>query len=321
MNWNYPFGLYEYIFVALFILGYTTYFIRTIRIAKRLKTPTRSLFIKFFMRSIYFSLLLVSLAGPFLGKIEQNMQAQGKDIYFLVDLSRSMDATDVAPSRLEKVKFEINKIITGGSGAERFGIIVFSNQAYVHSPLTYDRKALNLFVQAMQTDLLPGGGSDLCTALELAYDKVITDGASHQSSKILVMFTDGETDHSCKNSLLNNIRKIGIRVMIVGVGTPNGSSIKTNGQPLKDTEGQLVISKLDRSGLQKLSEQNNGTYFEINNQLNEVSRLTTEINAVTGLLVDTRVISVVNNRYYYFLGIALLLMVFDVLITIRTFRL
>lgn len=321
MNWNFPFGPYEYTFVALFILAYIAYFIRTIRIAKRLKTPTRSLFIKFFMRSIYFSLLLISLSGPFLGETERSIQAQGKDIYFLVDLSQSMNATDVAPSRLEKVKFEINKIIPNSQSGERFAIIVFSNNAYVQSPLTYDDKALALFVQTMQTSLLPQSGSNPCSALQMGYEKISKEAATIKSAKILVLFTDGEYENSCSSELLNNIRRLGIRVMIVGVGTPNGSSIKSNGQLLKDKNDQLVISKLDRSALKKLGNQTNGVYFEINNQLNEISKLVTEINSVSGTLVDTRVISVLNNRYYYFLGFALLFMIFDILITIRTFRL
>lgn len=320
MNWNYPFGTTEIIFTFLFIFTYVAFFVRTIRVARRLKTTARSLIIKFFIRSIAFVLLLISLLGPSFGESESELKAQGKDIYILVDLSRSMDATDVSPTRLEKVKFEINRLLNATLN-NRIGLIVFSNEAFTQSPLTYDLAALNLYIQSMQTDLLPKNGTDLCSGLELAYSKMIKDVSATNKSKVLILFTDGERSAECNASLFNNLRRFGFRLFIIGVGTPKGSSIKDGNGFLLDDDGKIVISKMDQGAMQDLANQTNGSFYQVNNETNEVARAVDDINTIEGQLIDSRRVTVVSNKYYYFLAVALGLLILDVLITVRTFRL
>ena len=320
MIWNYPFETTEFVFTLLFIAAYVAFFVRTIRVARRLKTTTRSLIIKLFIRSIAFTLLLISLLGPSFGEAERDLQSQGKDIYLLVDLSKSMDANDVSPTRLEKVKFEINRFLDAMSN-NRIGLIVFSNEAFTQSPLTYDRAALNLYVQSLQTDLLPGSGTNLCSPLELAYLKISQDEAAADKAKILVLFTDAERKADCTASLFNNIRRFGIRLFVVGVGTPEGSFIRTNDTVLKDEEGESVITKLKEDVITSLAQQTQGKGFRIDNNQNDLTSLIHEINLIEGQVIDRRQVAVVSNKYYYFLIIAFGLLILDLLITVRTFRL
>ncbi|MCE6987514.1 VWA domain-containing protein [Dyadobacter sp. CY323] len=320
MNWNYPFGTTEYFFIFLFILAYVTYIIRTVRIARQLQTTARTLIIKLFLRSITFSLLIISLLGPSFGEAERDIQAKGKDIFLIVDLSKSMDAADVTPSRLEKVKFEINRFIQN-ERSNRIGIIIFSNEAFIHVPLTYDNAALELFIQSLQTDLLPTSGTNVCGAAELAYNKLMNVPDPTGRAKIMVLFTDGESDFGCSNALYNNLRRFGIGVYAVGVGTKIGISIQQNGKPLMDKKDRLVISALDENFLKTLTSASRGSYYELNNTKNDIPRLINDIDQAEGTLVDSRTITVVSNKYYYFLGAALILILFDVLITIGTFRL
>jgi Ca-activated chloride channel homolog len=320
MNWNYPFESTEFIFIFIFVVAYITYFIRTMRVARRLKSTARSLIIKFFLRSIAFTLLIVSLLGPSFGDAERELEAEGKDIYLLVDLSKSMDATDVSPTRLEKVKFEINRLLSSNLN-NRLGLIVFSNDAFTQSPLTYDQAAFNLYVQSLQTDLLPGSGSNLCSALQLAYNKINKDASTSNKTKIMVIFTDGEMPADCEASLFNNIRRFGFRLFIVGVGTAEGSTIRVNNTVLKDEDGDVVISKLNESVLQNLARKTTGKVYRVNNELNELPQVLSDINTMEGPLIDRRSVTVVSNKYFYFLGVALGLLLLDVLITVRTFRL
>ncbi|GAB2770825.1 VWA domain-containing protein [Rhabdobacter roseus] len=320
MNWNYAFGLTEYLFIALFVMAYTAFFIRTVRVARQLSSTSRSLFIKFFVRSIAFTLLIISLLGPSFGEAEQEIKAEGKDIYLLVDLSKSMEATDVVPSRLDKVKFEINRLVQK-AGSNRIGLIIFANEAYVQAPLTYDQAALDLFVQSLQTGLLPRHGTNLCSALELASQKILDEVPSSQKSKIMVLFTDGENDGSCNGQVYNTIRRYGLHVFIVGVGTLSGGTIPVDGEPLRDDDGDIVVTKLNPKGLQRIARQTNGSYYELNNKRNDLGRLLADLNALSGQVIDSRVVTVASNKYYYFLGIALLFLAIDVLITVRTFRL
>ena len=320
MNWNYPFGTTEFVFTLLFIIAYSSFFVRTIRVARRLKATSRSLIIKLFIRTIAFVLLLVSLLGPSFGEAERDLQSQGKDIYLLVDLSKSMDANDVSPTRLEKVKFEINHFLEVMT-MNRVGLIVFSNEAYTQSPLTYDQAALNLYVQSLQTDLLPGSGTNLCSPLELAYLKISQDEATTDKSKILILFTDAERKADCNASLFNNIRRFGIRLFVVGVGTTEGSFIRTQNSVLKDEDGESVITRLQESAIENLVQQTQGREYRIDNNTNELSAMIRDINSIEGQVIDRRRVAVVSNKYYYFLIIALGLLILDLLITVRTFRL
>jgi Ca-activated chloride channel family protein len=199
MNWNYPFDTTEYFFIFFFILAYIAYIIRTVRVARQLQTTARTLIIKLFLRSITFSLLIISLLGPSFGEADSDVQAKGKDIFLIVDLSKSMDAADVTPSRLEKVKFELNRFVEN-ERANRIGIIIFSNDAFIHVPLTYDVAALELFIQSLQTDLLPTSGTNVCAATEMAYNKLMNTADPTSRSKVMVLFTDGENSSGCSNT-------------------------------------------------------------------------------------------------------------------------
>ncbi|KQS30607.1 VWA domain-containing protein [Dyadobacter sp. Leaf189] len=320
MNWNYPFGSTEYFFVFFFIFVYVAYIIRTVRIARQLQTTARTLIIKLFLRTITFSLLIISLLGPSFGEAERDIKAKGKDVFLVVDLSKSMDAADVTPSRLEKVKFEINRFVQN-EVANRVGIIVFSNEAFIHVPLTYDRNALELFIQSLQTDLLPTSGTNICPSVELAYDKLMNASDPTGRSKMIVLFTDGENASACSSSLYNNLRRFGIGFYAVGVGTKVGISIQQDGKPLMDQNDKLIISRVDESFLQGMANASRGNYYELNNSRNEMNRLLNDVNQQEGTLVDSRTITVVSNKYYYFLGAALILILLDILITIGTFRL
>jgi len=320
MNWNYPFESTEYFFIFFFIVAYIAFLIRTVRVARLLNTTARTLILKLFLRSIYFGLLIISLLGPSFGETSREIQAKGKDIYLLVDLSKSMDAKDVSPSRLEKAKFEMNRFVDN-ERSNRIGIIIFSNEAFIQVPLTYDAAALELFIQSLQTSLLPTSGTNVCGSMELAYKKLINSSDQSGRSKMIVLLTDGENNSDCSRVLYNNLRRFGVGIYVVAVGTKTGISIQENGKAMKDENGKLIVSKLDESFLQNIAAATKGAYYELNNEKSEINRLITDINNADGTLIDTRTVTVVSNKYYYFLGAALLLIMLDVLITIGTFRL
>ena len=138
---------------------------------------------------------------------------------------------------------------------------------------------------------------------------------------MVIVFTDGENRGDCSRSLYNNLRRFGIGTYVVGVGTKNGISIRSNGKPLQDNSGKIVITKLDEAFLQSFAANAKGDYYELSNSKNEVGRMITDINNAEGTLIDSRTVTVASNKYYYFLGAALILILLDVLITIGTFRL
>ena len=220
MNFLKSFGIVESLILLSFIITYLIYAIRLYKINKKIKVTKSRVLYKLILRSIYFSLLIISLLGPSFGENQEKVDIVGKDIMILVDLSESMNADDIKPSRLEKVKFEMKKIIDNFS-SDRIGIIMFSGEAFMQCPLTYDRNALNLFTETLNTDLVPRTGTDFGPALELSLSKLNDENAQSLeiSSKVIILISDGEDFGDNTNESLDNIIESNIKLFTVGVGS------------------------------------------------------------------------------------------------------
>lgn len=320
MNWLYPLSALELSFIGLFLALYGFYFFRTFRIARSLNTAAWAVIPKFFLRSIYVGLLFVALRGPSFGEADKDVTTLGRDIYLLLDVSRSMDATDIAPTRLERIKYDIQQL-TDTLAADRFGLLLFANDAFVLSPLTADHDALNRLLRDVRTDFAPGNGTDLCPALEIARQKLITDASARQSTKAIVLFSDGEDFGTCDRSVLSRLRTYAIPLFTVGVGTEAGAPIRHGKGFIRDTRRQIVETHLDRETLRGLARDAQGQYIEAKPNTPYLDELANALRSVQGRTIDQRRIGVSTNKYYYFLLTALGLMALDVLITVRTFRL
>ena len=319
MNFNYELTIVEYLFIGLFLGLYLLYIGRTMWVARQLDTTARAVVVKFFLRTLYFGLLIVSVLGPFFGEPDRELIAEGKDIFVMVDVSKSMNANDVAPSRLEKIKFELQLLSTALS-ENRFGLIIFSSNAFLQLPLTFDLETFRLFSQSLNTSQTSNTGTDVCSAIELAVKKQLDNTKADNTTKILLLLTDGEDFGTCDRRLLAKIRQYGMHLFIVGVGTQRGSRIPEGNGFVKDENGETALTRLNSSYLRELVMATNGNYFEINAQTNAMPELLTAINSVEGRLINTRKVAVTSNKYRYFLVVALVLLLLDVLITVTTFR-
>src|SRR5690349_11812778 len=193
MLWYRSFGITEIVFIALFVVLYGLYLYRVIHIARRLGTSYGNVFIKLLIRTLYFGLLIIAVLGPSFGGSKKEVKSVGKDIMICVDLSKSMDAFDIQPTRLEKVKYEMKRIVEAFN-SDRIGIVIFSSEAFMQCPLTYDQNALNLFIETMNSSLVPASGTDFGPPLKMALDKLThQDGPStQQKSKVIILISDGE---------------------------------------------------------------------------------------------------------------------------------
>ncbi len=321
MSWYNSFGTTELLFVGLFILAYILYISRMIRISRHLQTGFQAIITKVLLRTLYFVLFLVALLGPLMGNATKEVQAVGKDIYMCVDLSQSMNASDVQPSRIEKVKYELKDIINAFS-SDRIGLIIFSSEAFIQCPLTYDQNALNLFVETLNTGLVPNSGTDFGPPLRMALDKFTSDQSmpSQQKSKILVLISDGEDFGEETSQMAEEIKESGIRLFTLGVGTDKGSQILVRGVPKTDKDGNIVITQLETQSLKRLADETGGQYFEINDKRDDTSRLINAIDKIEGELRDTRQIDTSANKYIYFLALGALLFLVDNLIKFKTVK-
>ena len=321
MDWYRSLTITEYIFIGAFLLFYGLYLARVIRIAKGLNTPFATVFLKLFLRTIYFALFIIALLGPSFGGGKKEVKSIGKDIMFCVDLSKSMDAFDIQPTRLEKVKYEMKKIVTAFN-SDRLGVIIFGSEAFVQCPLTYDQNALNIFIETMNTNLVPTSGTDFGPPLRMAMKKLQEEESQtgQSKSKIIILISDGEDFGEETDDIVKDIEDEDIKLFTLGVGTASGGNIYAANGLKKDREGNTVVTKLNSGSLRKLADKTAGQYFEINDSRNEVSRLINTISNIEGELRDTRYVDVTANKYYYFLMAALALMVMDVLLNVKTIR-
>ncbi len=321
MTWFRDFGFFEAVLVLLFVGFYVAYIVKIVRIARTLHTPFGNVFYKLFLRSLVFALLLVAFLGPSFGDSRKEVKSVGKDIMICVDLSKSMDAFDIQPSRLEKIKFEMKRIVESFN-SDRIGIIIFSSEAFMQSPLTYDQNALNLFIETMNTGLVPSSGTDFGPPLRMALAK-LTDQegpSSQQKSKVIILISDGEDFGEETDAEIKKVEDNGIKLFTLGVGTSEGSQLRAGSGFKTDRQGNTVVTKLESRSLQSLANRTGGQYFEINESKNDVSRLINTISRIEGELRDTRFVDVSANRYYYFLVIALFLLLVDVMVNVKTIR-
>jgi len=321
MTWYRSFSVLELIFIGIFLLFYAIYIWRVIRIASSLNTGFNRIFVKIVIRTVYFALLIVALLGPAFGEARREVQSVGKDIFLAIDLSQSMNANDVQPTRLEKMKFELKNIV-GTFTSDRIGLIIFSSEAFMQCPLTYDQNALNLFIETLHSGLVPNTGTDFGPPLKMALEKLNDNNSSLStlSSKIIVLISDGEDFGDETDEIIDNIENHGIKLFTLGIGTEKGSKIRTGTGFKRDREGNEVVSRLKARSLKTISSKTDGKYFEINDSNNDVQRLINTINSIEGEVRDSRQVDISANKYFYFLLAALLLMLVDIFTSFKTIR-
>jgi Ca-activated chloride channel homolog len=312
-------GWLQVVLIVLFTAFYLLYIFRVWRIGKALNTSIYRIFIKVGIRTAFFALLLIAFLGPSYGDSKREIKSVGKDIMICVDLSKSMDAFDIQPTRLEKVKFEMKRIVAAFN-SDRIGIIIFSSEAFMQCPLTYDQNALNLFIETMNTSLVPPTGTDFGPPLKMALNKLNDQEgpATQQKSKVIVLISDGEDFGEQTKQVDQDIEDRDIKLFTLGVGTEKGSEIYSGHGHKMDQHGNPVVSKLNSSELKSIANRTGGQYFEINDHHSDVSRLINTINRIEGEMRDTRLVDVSANRYFYFLLAAFILLVIDLLLDLKT---
>ncbi len=322
MTWYQSITLLEILFGTLFFGLYLGYLWRVHKVALFFGQRPHGIWVKFVLRHLYVLLLIIAILGPSFGAMKKEIRTIGKDLYIAVDLSASMNATDVLPSRLEKSKQEVLRLINRFN-SDRIGLMVFGDDAYIQSPLTYDQNALQLYTRTLHTGLLPNTGTNYDPLLHLTLEKFGEQGnptTQEQKARVLVLISDGEQFGKGTELLAEQLNEQNIRVYTVGVGTPDGSRIPQGKRFKRDNEGNVVVTRLQSEPLMQLAELTNGRYFEINDRISEISRLISAINNIEGELRESKTIDVTANKYIYPLVLALILILFDALLTVKLIR-
>lgn len=204
------------------------------------------------------ALCLIALARPQWGTVEEQVFDQSREVLIAVDLSKSMLAQDVKPSRLDRSKLLMQSLLDGLKG-ERVGLVLFAGTAFLQSPLSSDYEILREFLPAMNPDYLPEGGSNYKAMLESSIQAFGTSTAD----RYLIILSDGESTVDDWHSLTDSLKQKSIRIIGLGVGTAQGSFIPDSaGGFIKDERGAVVLSRLNSSTLQELAQVTGGAYTD-----------------------------------------------------------
>ena len=265
-------------------------------------------FIRFKKILIYLSffMLAFSISGLKMGTTVRPVERKGIDIIFCIDVSRSMDAQDINPSRIDKVKFEINKIINELSG-DRIGIVVFSGSNFLYLPLTMDYDAAKLFVKSIDTDMISLNGTAIAQALDTSINSLSKDD---KQEKMIFLFSDGE-DHS--NDSIEAIKSQltdDVTIHVIGIGSVAGSLIPVSTAEskafLKDSSGELVMTKLDEKFLINISEIGKGNFLRVSGNESVSDPIINIINTGEESLISSYEFSDYDYKYQYPLFFAIL---------------
>lgn len=264
-------------------------------------------------------LSVVALARPQFGSRVETVRREGMDIVVALDLSTSMLAEDMAPNRLQRSKLEIQRLIERLDG-DRIGLIAFAGQAFVQSPLTSDYGAARLFLNAMDTDLVPVQGTDLGAALALALD-AFSDAPVEE--RIIIAVTDGEDHEGGIAPAVERALEAGVTIYTVGVGSTDGVPIPeydAGGRPAgfkRDEDGAVITTRLDETTLRQIALRTGGQLYRSTPEASELTALIEEIAALGGREIDAREVTQFEEQFQIFLGAAILLLFLEGLWTDR----
>jgi Ca-activated chloride channel family protein len=263
--------------------------------------------------------LAFALARPQFGTRVETVASRGQDIVVAVDLSQSMLAEDVAPNRLERARLSILRLIRRLDG-DRIGLVAFAADAFVQSPLTIDYSAAGMFLGAMHPDLMPVQGTDLGAALRVSLDALEEGG---REAGVVVIVTDGEDHQEDFESELARAAESGVRVHVVGVGTTEGVPVPQFDELgrragfLRDEEGAVVTTRLGEQTLRTVAERTGARYVHAGAGGSALDDLVDELAGGEGEAIEERQVTLFEEQFQIFLGLALALLVAEWLLPER----
>jgi len=263
--------------------------------------------IKVVLILIFFSFAVFALARPQWGTKLETVKRKGIDIVVVLDTSLSMETQDIVPGRLEKAKHEVRALIDGLEG-DRVGLVVFAGTAMVNCPLTIDQNALKLFLEIVDTQVIPRPGTNIGEAIQAAIQVFESKDRRH---KVILLFTDGENLEGSPLKAAEEARTAGIVIYAVGVGTPAGEPIPLRDERgnvtgyKKDESGSVVVSRLDEESLQQISGVTGGQYFRATPGEDEVEKIVQAVAQMDKKEFQSKTYLTYVDRFQIPLGIAL----------------
>ncbi|MCQ2346682.1 MAG: VWA domain-containing protein [Paludibacteraceae bacterium] len=266
--------------------------------------------VKFSILMVALTLLIFAAARPQFGQNEQTVKRQGIEVMIALDISNSMLAEDVQPSRLDRAKQMLSKMIDKMVD-DKVGLVVFAGEAYTQLPITCDYVSAKMFLNTITPNLIKAQG----TAIGEAIQTSIRSFGSEQSEagRAIVLITDGENHEDDAVAAAKKAREMGINLYVIGIGKPEGAPIPIEGTNnyRKDRSGQVVVTRLNEDMCKEVAQAGGGLYVRCDNTNTAMRTLQKALDELASSEIETTVYTDYNEQYQSFVLIALLLIVVD----------
>jgi Ca-activated chloride channel family protein len=272
--------------------------------------------LKFYLLAVALVLIVFALARPQIGSRLEKSDTTGIEVMMVLDVSNSMLATDVAPSRIENAKMMLSKLIDQMPD-NKVGLIVFSGDAVVQLPMTADNVSAKMFLSTITTKSVANPGTAVGTALDLA---IKSFGEENKDiGRSIILLTDGENHEDDAVAAAKLAREKGIMVNVVGFGSPQGSPIPVQGTMSfwKDKEGNVVVSKLNEQMCQQIAQAGDGVYVRADNSNIALRTISKQLTQLQQGEIQSAVYADYADRFYIFAWIALFILIIEFFILNR----
>ena len=264
-------------------------------------------------------MMIIGMVNPKIGTKIEKVKREGIDIVFAIDISKSMLAEDIAPNRLEKSKQIVSQIINN-LGSDRIGIIAYSGSAFPILPITTDYNVAKMYLQSMNQGMISSQGSSLVEAITLS--KTYFEG-SPNTSKLMIMVSDGEDHSEGTEEAALEAKKMGMKIITIGVGTTAGGPIpnKRNGViesfHRDKSTGEVVVTKLRPEALEAIAKAANGGYINGANTKQVVDFIKKSLNNIQKTEFEATETANFQSQFQWFLGFGFFMLLLDVFLLER----
>lgn len=271
--------------------------------------------VKFWLLFTAIGLFAVLLARPQSGSKLETVKRKGVEVMIALDISNSMLAQDVQPSRLEKAKRLISKLVDGMEN-DKVGMIVFAGDAFTQLPITSDYISAKMFLESISPSLISKQGTAIGAAINLAARSFTPQEGV---GRAIVVITDGENHEGGAVEAAKEAAKKGIQVNVLGVGLPDGAPIPIEGSNdfRRDREGNVIVTRLNEAMCQEIAKEGNGIYVRVDNSNSAQKAINQEINKMAKSDVESKVYTDYNEQFQVIAWMILLLLLVEMLILDR----
>jgi Ca-activated chloride channel family protein len=325
-SFQYPYFLYLLGLIPLLVLLYVYALREKQKASARIGQPVwiqrliasyspARYFVKFLLISLASVLLILALANPRVVSGKSGLSKKGIDVMLALDVSKSMLAQDLKPSRLERARQLLSKLAEQLEG-NRVGLVIFAGHAYVQMPLTTDVPAAKMYINTVSTESVPTQGTVIGEALDMCNQSF---DQKEKKYKAIVLVSDGEDHDAAAESQARQLAEQGVMILTVGMGSPGGAPVfdpETNANK-RDKEGNEVISVLNEAALKSIAAKGNGRYFYYAQTDEVVAGLTREIKGVEQRAINDNSGATYQSYYPYLLALALILLLMEWLMSDR----